>query len=133
MKRFTLALSLALFASGVSPSLATCGNIAHNIARTTECEAYTTDWQVHKDLRDKRLGAMSEWIDAHAEASGTLDIMMKEGMLARSHALVRNLDIHKDADMWRSRGCAALPLCVQPQTAKRPYCGPRDRARGRCQ
>ena len=144
MKRLAFAIALCL--TGAAQA-APCGNVLHNITRTMECEAYTMDWQTRVNLRDKRADAMSEWINSHANDGGMLDLMLKEATLRRSHALTRDIDIYKDADMWKMRGCDQLPLCVaqdkptsvvkaKPAPRNRRtggnYCGPRDTRNGYC-
>lgn len=156
-RQIMLALILGITVWVIIYTLATaahaaCGNTAFNISRLTECEAYTSDWAVHKDLRDKRQEAISEWTEQHPASSQMLDLMLKEGLYRRSTSLTgRDSQIYPDKDMWLSRGCASLPVCTidKVDKAEKPekpakraeprnrrtggnYCGPRDRRRGYC-
>lgn len=137
MRRIALAAAMVLAATAAR---AECGNLVFNITRATECRAYTNDWNVQKDLLDKRGEAIAEWVAKYPASGQTLDLVIKEANYRSTNALARDLKMHSDKDMYASRGCASLPVCVgekkeaeeAAEPPKRKYCGPRDRARGRC-
>jgi hypothetical protein len=134
-----------------------CGNWAFNISRASECLSYTTDRQVQDNLRDKRMEAINEFADKNPNAGEALNILIKEGDRRMTHALSRDLGVFPDKDMYKSRGCAELPVCVAkiqqsvdvprkvPTETIKPtaparvntrtggkWCGPRDRRAGYC-
>jgi hypothetical protein len=114
MKRLIFAAYLACAASAAH---AECGNVLHNIMRSRECEAYSgPDWTKIKDMRDARTAALQEWMDKYAGSGRSLELILKDADIRRSHSLTRDTQIFgSDADMWKARGCAELPLCVKPK------------------
>lgn len=154
--KFAAAIVLAIIPQTCTPAYSAeqCGNMVHNIIRARECEAYTTDWEKHKDLRDARARAFTEWSERLPLAGQLLSEIIKEADLRRAHGLARDMKIHPDGQMYEMRGCGQLPLCgvdgtgapptpekqvrnlEKPQPRNRrtgkDYCGPRDRARGYC-
>lgn len=143
-------LAIALMAYTGSAQAAPCYNAAFNISRASECLSYTTDRQKQNDLKDKRLDAINEWVQHNPLGGATLELMLREGDRRMNSALARDLSVFSDDTMWKSRGCAELPVCVVPQSAFPPrarpvprvlprntrtggtWCGPRDRASGYC-
>ncbi len=150
MRLVSLAVLLAL---GVSPVRAAeqCGNALFNIVRANECLAYTEDRQRINDLRDKRIDAISDWIEHNPGGGATLDLMLKEGERRMAQAMARDRAVFPDDQMYKMRGCRELPVCVhelqeamtpRPKPTPKPvvrntrtggkWCGPRDRAAGYC-
>jgi hypothetical protein len=112
MKRF--AFAAALLTASAAGGWAACGNVAHNIVRSTECLAYTTDWAIQKQLKDVRQNALDEWLSEQPLAAASLELILKEANLRGTHALQRDLRVWPDRDMYISRGCDTLPLCSAP-------------------
>lgn len=153
MKKLVIAAAMALAPSLGWAAELPCGNMVHNLVRSRECEAYAgSDWEKQKALRDIRAQMLEEWIAKIPLASAALDVVLKEADIKRSWALTRDAQIFgKDADQWKSRGCAELPLCTDPRLESQApapapavkakprnrrtggnYCGPRDRRNGYC-
>lgn len=148
------AFAIALMASTVSAKADTCGNWAFNIVRASECISYTNDSQKQRDLRDKRLDAMGDFTQHNPAGGAALQMMMLEGDRRMTNALARDLALWPDEQMYKSRGCAELPVCVAtvrdsvdvprkvqtiPVAPVRrntrtggKWCGPIDRSHGYC-